>query len=181
MIRRTYAIACGCFALFSLGVASPALAQEAPPHIRFISGVDSSGVEWEGDLALLTPDSLRIRVQDVDTLATFARTDIRGVERQDSRHPGHDAAVGCAAVGGVILALGLSDWNDRTEDQGINRALTVIGTVAGCGIGALGGLLASAISEQRWDPWPLPDSLPAQAPPVDRRDDGQPAAQRSLE
>ena len=158
-LRRTIALL-----WLTVGLAPMVGAQEAPGQIRFTTSGAGEAVHWQGDFVRLTPDSLQIRVRGADTLAAFSRVVVRGVEREDAAQPGKAAGVGCLFVGAILGAVGYFATHDQ-DAPGLDRAAGVLGAVVGCGVGAIGGLIGSAVTERRWEPWPLPDSMPSTEPP----------------
>lgn len=145
------------FLCLSAGLARSATAQ-AGPQVRFTT-VDSTGNrEWTGRVEWVTPDSLHVLVHDADKIVAFSRPVVRGVERRRWKvSPARAAGIGCLATGAALGALGYFGTHDP-DSPGLEKPIGVISAVVGCGAGAVGGLVTSAVRGHRWESWSLPDS-----------------------
>lgn len=141
----------------SAGLARSATAQ-AGPQVRFNTADSAGDHEWTGRLAWVTPDSLHVLVHGADKIVAFSRAVVRGVERRRWKVlPTRAAGIGCLATGAALGALGYFGTHDP-DSPGLEKTIGVIGAVAGCAAGAVGGLVTSAVRGHRWESWSLPDS-----------------------
>jgi len=163
MAWRPFAIGFLRGTIIAVIAATPAYAQSLPQEVRFLAG-GTRAVHWQGYLERLTRDSLFVRVRGTDTVAAFARTAVDSVERQRLVKIPKAASVGCLTVGGALGALGYFGTHDP-DSPGLEKTVGVVGAVVGCGIGAIGGLVASAIRGHQWEPWTLPAEIPMSPPP----------------
>lgn len=161
MTRRTRIIGLLCT---TVGLASRAGAQDVSRQIRFTTTGAAGDHQWRGYVERLTPDSLRLRVRGTDTVASFSRSVVRSVERERLVNRGSAALVGCVTVGGALGAFGYLGTHDP-DAPGLDTVAGVLGFGVGCGVGAAGGLVVSAVRSRGWEPWLLPDSLPPTARP----------------
>jgi len=167
MTRSAWIIGLLCATVAS---APEARAQDLPKQVRFITADFTGEHRWRGRLERLTPDSLELRVSGADTIAAFSRTAVRFAERQHlALSPGRAAGVGCLTVGAALGAVGFLGPNHSGDYSGLKNIAGVFGLVAGCGVGAVGGLLVSAARGQRWEPWLLPVSSPSSTVPPNER------------
>ena len=129
-------------ALCCLLAAVPLAAQVMPldDSVR-VTLKDGASSQIHGRLIGISPDSLTLRLADGNAL-TLDRRAVKRVERHRKWNVGLSVAVGCVALGGVLGGLG-SQMRDP-DSPGIERAFAAVGFVAGCAIGALGGMLAAA-------------------------------------
>jgi len=156
MIRRLHIIGLVCTAI---SLAPDARAQDASRHdlsrqVRFI-GPSASGVQrWEGYIERVTSDSLYLRVRGTDSTATFLRSSISSLERERVVNVGAAVGTGCLAVGVPLGALGYFGTHDP-DSPGIEKLVGAVSFVAGCGIGAIGGLIVSGIRAHGWEAWTI--------------------------
>ena len=151
----------------TLGLGSAANAQDMARQVRFSTTSAAGDRRWQGHVERLTPDSLYLRVRGTDTIAAFPRKVIRSVERERRVHAGRAAGVGCLTLGAGLGALGYFGTHDP-DSPGLEKTAGVLGLVVGRGVGAVGGLIVSAVRSHEWEPCVLPDSIPSTVPPNDR-------------
>ena len=138
----------------TIGTARAARAQ----LVRFVADSRDGSDRWTGYVERLTRDSLYLRCCHVDSVAVFPRTALRSVERQRVVNVKRAVGVGCLAVGGPLAALGYFGTHDP-DSPGLEKTVGAVAGVVGCAVGAVGGLLVSAARADKWEPWPLPDTL----------------------
>jgi hypothetical protein len=161
MNRSARAIGLVC----ALAALARSAAAQKLPQIRFTM-VDASGHhEWSGGVAWVSRDSLHLFVDSSGRIAAFSRSSVSGVERRRWKvSPAKAAGIGCLVTGGALGALGYFGTHDP-DSPGLEKTIGVIGAVVGCGAGAIGGLVTSAVRGHRWEPWALPDSASYLADP----------------
>ena len=133
-------------------LAAARLPAQAPPpeHPVRLTVRDSLGERrLIGHLTSVTPDSLSLRVADGNTTLAFDRRNVERVERQRGGSLAKWAGVGCVGVGGIFGLLG-SQVHDP-DSPGIERVLPVVGFVAGCGVGAVGGAVIHLVRRRSWE------------------------------
>lgn len=131
---------------------SGAAATQDSIKIRFTVVSNGAERQWTGLLEKLSDDSIFVRVVGVDTLVPFARNDLRTLERwHRAVSRGRGAKIGCLVVG---ASLGVLTLLATTGSE--LKGLTFVGLVVGCGVGALGGVIAGAGSREWWGPFELP-------------------------
>lgn len=130
-------------------------AQGVPQEVRFLSQ-GPRGDRWQGRLERLTRDSLYLRVRGSDTVLAFSRLAVDSVERSRLVRIPTAVAIGCVAVGGALGALGYFGTHDP-DSPGLEKTAGAVGLVVGCGVGAIGGLIVSAVRAHQWEPWTLPE------------------------
>ena len=126
----------GVFLCMTLGLASVLGAQSVPSQIRFLTAGDAGNRRWQGYIAELTTDSLRLRVGGTDSTVVFSRSVIRSVERQHPDRSGRAAGIGCLAVGGALGGLGY--FGTDHEAPLAAKQAGVLGFVVGCLVGGAG-------------------------------------------
>jgi len=102
-----------------------------------------------GRITALTPDSLTLQVADATSTLVLDRRTVSRVERRRSLSVGKPAKLGCLVLGGTLALLG-SQVEDHPGSHGSHAPLTIAGFVAGCGLGALGGVMISR-TRQGWE------------------------------
>lgn len=127
--------------------------------MRVVAAGADGDRRWQGFVERLTGDSLYLRLLGTDSIAAFSRNAIRSVERRNPSRPGRAVGIGCLALGGALGALGYFGTHDP-DSPGLEKTAGVLGLAAGCGLGAVGGLVVSAVRHRDWEPWILPDQLP---------------------
>jgi len=146
--------------------ASKASAQSDPQEVRFLEEGGRGG-HCQGYLERLTHDSLYLCVRGTDTVAAFSRLAIDSVERRRLVKVPRAVAIGCVAVGGPLGALGYFGTHDP-DSPGIEKTVGAVAFVVGCGVGAIGGAIVSAVHGDRWERWTLPEEFPPLRVPPDQ-------------
>ena len=128
-----------------------------PQTVRFFQS-DSTGFNRRyGLLARVTPDTLYVRLEVVDTLAAVPRTTVRMLERErQAMSPGRAMGFGCLFVGGALGLLTLTGTHDP-DSPGLGKVIAPVAAAVGCGLGALGGAIVSSASRPSWESWILPE------------------------
>jgi hypothetical protein len=153
----------GVVLCMTLGLASALGAQSVALRVRFLTTSDTGTRKWQGYIAELTPDSLRLRVGGTDSIVVFSRSVIRSVERERPDQSARAAGMGCLTGGGLLGALGYFGTHDP-DSPGLEKQVGVLALVVGCAVGGVAGLIVDAAQHDSWEPWVLPDSIPSSVP-----------------
>lgn len=124
----------GVLLCMTLGLASIVSAQSVPLQIRVLTASGAGNRRWQGYIAELTTDSLRLRVGGTDSTVALSRSVIRSVEREHPDQSGRAAGIGRLAVGGALGGLGYFSHGD-----GLEKPVGVLAFVVGCLVGGAGG------------------------------------------
>jgi hypothetical protein len=156
MLRRLHIIGLVCTAI---SLARDARAQDPSRQdlsrqVRFIGASASRVQRWQGYIERVTPDSLYLRVRGTDSTATFLRSSISSLERERIVNTGAVVGAGCLAVGVPLGALGYFGTHDP-DSPGLQKVAGALGFVVGCGAGAVGGLIVSAVRAHGWEAWTI--------------------------
>ena len=129
-------------------VFAPTLAGQAtvPDYLVRVTMRGSRGAQRvTGHLIAVTADSLTLRVDEGDFVATIDRHTIVHIEKQRGVVSiGRAAAIGCLFLGGVFALIG-SQAHDP-DSPGIENAFAIWGFGIGCLFGAGGGILLRLLS-----------------------------------
>jgi hypothetical protein len=124
-----------------------ALAGQAPVPdymVRVTLRDSTGGHRLVGHLWSVAPDSLVLRVADSDSFVRLDRRALTRIERRVEVSVRKAMIVGCVALGGV-LGLAGSQVHDP-DSPGIEKYVAVLGSLFGCALGALGGLVVGSIN-----------------------------------
>ena len=126
----------------------PALAGQAPVPddlVRVTIRDSTVGHSLLGHLTSVARDTLALRVVDGDFVVRIDRSNVMRIERRVDVSVRSAVVTGCLVVGG-ILGLAGSQAHDP-DSPGIGNYLAVLGSVFGCAVGALGGVVLSSLRE----------------------------------
>lgn len=133
--------------LFAL-ILPTALAGQAPVPddlVRVTIRDTTGGHSVFGHLTSVARDTLALRIVDGDFVVRIDRSTVMRIERRADVSARSAVVSGCLVVGG-ILGLAGSQVHDP-DSPGIEKYLAVLGSIFGCAVGALGGVVISSLRE----------------------------------
>ena len=144
------AVRTGFFACLFLFALSRVGAQEAGArHVRFVT-VESDGKSRRvvGHLRGASRDSIAVRLDGTDSVATFARLSIVDLEEEHRFGQQRAVTIGCIVAGSILAVVGYR--GSRTSDGIVPApAGAAVGAAVGCVPGSLVGLWLSHQSQWR--------------------------------
>jgi len=144
------AVRIGLFVCLLLVALSPVGAQEAGSrHVRFVT-VESDGTSRRvvGHLRDVNRDSIAVRLDGTDSVATFARLTIIDLEEEHRFGQQRAVTIGCIVAGSILAVVGYR--GSRTSDGVVTAPEgAFVGASVGCSVGALVGAVLAHQSQWR--------------------------------